>query len=296
MNAKYYAFLMVGIFLAIGLGMMIGMTLEDKNIVENQQTQMIQQIEDHFTHLRTETEQLQESMSSMEEQNDQLYELSSTLMTEVVRNKLSGVEVGVISFAGEKQKKDVGELCDFLQQTGATVQSTIVSFPSSDRDRTASAGKSSDEDPTISAVIESLVFSMRFGGVSPLLQEAEDLKLISHNGGYDVPIDKILLIGQGSSGMVCDRLLIQHASKAGIPVIAVEVGNRKDSGIGEYKKLGVSSVDHGDTIYGKLAVTSLLAGNQGNFGYGAESQMQLPSPLFPETDNDSVATNREKAQ
>lgn len=296
MNAKYYAFLMVGIFLAIGLGMMIGMTLEDKNIVEDQQTQMIQQIEDHFTRLRTETEQLQKSMSSMEEQNNQLYELSSTLMTEIVRNKLSGVQVGVISFAGETQKKDIGELCDFLQQTGATVQSTIVRFPSSDWDRTASAGKSPEEDSTISAVIESLVFTMRFGGVSPLIQEVEDLQMISHTGGYDVPIDKILLIGQGSSGVVCDRLLIRHASKAGIPVIAVELGDRKDSGIGEYKKLGISSVDHVETIYGKLAMASLLAGNQGNFGYGAESQMQLPNPLFPETDKGSVATNGEKTQ
>ena len=296
MNVKYYAFLMVGIFLAIGLGMMIGMTLEDKNIVENQQTQMIQQIEDHFTRLRTETEQLQKSMGSMEEQNNQLYELSSTLMTEVVRNKLSGIQVGVISFVGEKQKEDVGELCDFLQQTGAAVQSTIVRLPSSDGDRTASQGKVPKEDPTISAVIESLVFSMRFGGVTPLLQEVEDLKMISHTGGYEVPIDKILLIGQGSSGMACDRLLIQHALKAGIPVIAVEVGDRKDSGIGEYKKLGVSSVDHVETMYGKLAMVSLLAGNQGNFGYGAESQTQLPSPLFPEADSGSAATNGEKAQ
>ena len=32
-NIKYYVFLMVGIFLAIGLGMMIGITLENQNIV-----------------------------------------------------------------------------------------------------------------------------------------------------------------------------------------------------------------------------------------------------------------------
>lgn len=35
-NSKYYIYLIVSIFLALGLGIMIGVALENKNIIEDQ--------------------------------------------------------------------------------------------------------------------------------------------------------------------------------------------------------------------------------------------------------------------
>ena len=293
-NIKYYVFLMVGIFLAIGLGMMIGITLENQNIIENQQTQIIRQIEDRFVSLRTETEQLQESLQTSEDQKNQLHELSNMLLTEVVQNKLSGLQVALVSFSEQAQMKDI---VDFLHLTGASVPSSVSFSRPFGRDRAASANQSPDE--MISAVIDDLVFSMNFGGMTPLIQEAEDLKLISSTGGYEVPIDRIILIGQGNSSLAYDKLLINRALEAGIPVIAVETGDREDSAITEYKALGISTVDHVESIYGKVALASIWSGNQGNFGFGSEAQEQLPNPLFLETDNgspDSVAANGEKTQ
>src|SRR5690606_27439925 len=85
-NIRYYVFLLVGIFLAMGLGMMIGITLENQNIIENQQAHLIRQIEDRFVSLRSESEQLKMELGNMEVQKEQLQQLSSLLLTELIRD------------------------------------------------------------------------------------------------------------------------------------------------------------------------------------------------------------------
>jgi hypothetical protein len=296
-NIKYYVFLLVGIFLAIGLGMMIGVTLENQNIIENQQSQLIRQIEDQFVSLRTEKAELQEGLRLLENQRDQLYELSSMLLTEVVQNKLSDIHIGVISFTREVP---MGDMLDFLQLTGATVQSAVTftnAVPG--KELAALAGQSPDE--MITAVINDLVFSMNYGGITPLIQEAEDLKLITNDGGYDVPIDTIILMGQGSSTLPYDKLMIESALRAGMRIVAVEAGDIQESAIAEYKAFGISTVDHAESIYGKLALASILSGYKGNFGFSNEAQDILPSPLFLEVADmeqpeQSISTNREEIQ
>jgi hypothetical protein len=295
-NIKYYVFLMVGIFLAIGLGMMVGITLENQNIIENQQTQIIRQIEDQFVSLRAETSELKEGLRLTEDQRDQLQQLSSMLLTEVVQNKLSGMHVGIISFAGQAP---MGDMLDFLNLTGAAIQSA-VSFANimPGRELAASAAQSPDE--MMAAVINDLVFSMNFGSITPLIEEAEALKMISNTGSYDVPIDTIILLGQGSTTLSYDKMMIQSAQEAGLKIIAIETGDMKDSAISEYKTFGISTVDHVESVYGKLALASVLSGNEGNFGFGSDSQDALPNPLFLETESthpdNSISTNGEEIQ
>jgi len=296
-NIKYYVFLMVGIFLAIGLGIMIGITLENQNIIENQQTLLIRQIEDRFVSLRTETDVLQKNLHMVEEQRNQLYELSNMLMREIVRDKLSGVHVSLISFA---EQPHMGDLLDFLNLTGATVHSAITfSNPITESELAASIS-SQRPDEMITAIIDDLMFSMSFGGKTQLLQEAEELKLISNTGGYEYPIDIIILIGKGDTTYTYDRLLIERALETGIQLIAVEMGGMDDSAISKYKSYGISTIDHIDSIYGQLALASVLNGNKGNFGFGIDSEDLLPSPLFMDTNgsipNQTMTANGEELQ
>ena len=58
MYTKYYIILLIGIFLSLGLGILIGVTLENKDIIENQQILITRQIESEFSALRKETDML----------------------------------------------------------------------------------------------------------------------------------------------------------------------------------------------------------------------------------------------
>lgn len=278
-NIKYYVFLMIGIFLALGLGMMIGITLENEDIIQNQQTQIAKQIEDRFIALRSETDKLKDNLEGIENQRDQLQMLSNMLLKETVQHKLSGLNITLISFDKEAPIK---ELLDFLPLTGAYVQSNIF-LSNLIPDVFASdiaASVMQNEKELVTALISDFLYSMNFGGITPLIQEMQELKLISNTGGYEAPADVLILLGRGNITSNYDVMLINSALESGLPVIAVECGDVSDSAIDDYKAYGISTIDHIDTIYGKLALASVLSGNQGNFGLGNEAQALIPDPLF----------------
>ena len=278
-NIKYYVFLMIGIFLALGLGMMIGITLENEDIIQNQQTQIAKQIEDRFIALRSETDQLKDNLEGIENQRDQLQMLSNMLLKETVQHKLSGLNITLISFDKEAPIK---ELLDFLPLTGAYVQSNIF-LSNLIPDVFASdmaVSVMQNEKELVTALISDFLYSMNFGGITPLIQEMQELKLISNTGGYEAPADVLILLGRGNITSNYDVMLINSALESGLPVIAVECGDVSDSAIDDYKAYGISTIDHIDTIYGKLALASVLSGNQGNFGLGNEAQALIPDPLF----------------
>lgn len=270
---------MIGIFLALGLGMMIGITLENEDIIQNQQTQIAKQIEDRFIALRSETDQLKDNLEGIENQRDQLQMLSNMLLKETVQHKLSGLNITLISFDKEAPIK---ELLDFLPLTGAYVQSNIF-LSNLIPDVFASdmaVSVMQNEKELVTALISDFLYSMNFGGITPLIQEMQELKLISNTGGYESPADVLILLGRGNITSNYDVMLINSALESGLPVIAVECGDVSDSAIDDYKAYGISTIDHVDTIYGKLALASVLSGNQGNFGLGNEAQALIPDPLF----------------
>lgn len=268
---------MVGIFLSMGLGMMIGITLENHNIIENQQTQLIHQIEDRFVNLQTEATQLKMELTSVNDQREQLHELSSLMFEEIIQNKLSSVHVGVITFS---QQSSMDDMLDFLRFTGASVESALSLIPNThiDSEKTVHAIQQADE--FISTMIQELVYNMTYGELTPLIEEAEGLFINSYIRQYSFPVDAIILLGQGSSTLTHDKILIEKAKEAGIIVVAVESGQVETSNMSTYKTLGISTVDHVESIYGRLALASVLSGHVGNFGFGEDALDLLPSPLF----------------
>ena len=74
---------------------------------------------------------------------------------------------------------------------------------------------------------------------------------------------------------------MNYVKKNNIPIIVVENQETNLIDIDKYKKMGISTVDHIDTLYGKLSLISLLYGNTGNYGFKEGSQGILPEELFP---------------
>ncbi|HCS72676.1 MAG TPA: hypothetical protein DIW17_02210 [Clostridiales bacterium] len=278
-NIKYFVFLLIGIFLSLGLGIMIGITLENQNIIENQQTQLIHQIEDHFVSLQSETSQLKLELAGLNDQTTQLQDLSSMLFKEVIQNKLSDFNVGVISFS---QENSMTELVDFLQLTGVSIQCAVSLLPDSTIAGDTAVHTMQQPDELVTTIIQELVYSMNYAELTPLVQEAEDFLIHSYTRQYLFPVDIIILLGQGTATLSYDNILVNKVKEAGITVVAVETGQVETSCISNYKNWGISTVDHVESIYGRLALASVISGHTGNFGFGEEALDLLPSPLFYE--------------
>lgn len=276
-NIKYLILFMIGIFLALGLGIMIGITLENQNIIENQQAQLIHQIEEHFVNLRNETEQMKLEIDNLEDEKTQLQKLSSLLLTEVIQGKLTGKQLGLVTFSKQAPMK---ELLDFLDLTGATIQAAVTIYcDSSNKDETM-VDAIQQPDEIMTSIVQELVYSMGYGDVTPLIQEALDLMMDSHAGYFECPVDAIILVAHGNSTLECDNMLIHNAMEAGIPIVVVETSEFGSNALSKYRSLGISTVDDVESTFGKLALTFVLFGNKGNFGLSSGGLDILTNPLF----------------
>ncbi len=287
-HVKYYVFLMIGIFMSLGLGIMIGITLENRDVLENQQIQIARQIEDHFIAMRSETDSLKNQLKELESQRSEMEGLTALLLDETVKNRLAGLRVAVLCL---ENPEGLEEMLSFVRTTGAIVESCIFlqALPAPHDVQDGSQVMSlPDTGRLLEELAEDLICAMVYGGMSERLEALEAQGLVVNTIAYDDPVDVVILFG-GKGEVISgqgrlDILLIENASDYGIPIIAVENGERANSFIPEYIRYGISTVDHAETEYGKLALVSLLSGRHGNFGLIQGVQGRLPQPLFLEPD------------
>jgi len=291
-HLKYYLILIITIFLSLGLGMAIGISLESKDILERQQTMIAQQLEEEFLGIRNENRQLKEQISALEENHKKATELCDILFTSLVHNRLEGLRVSIIETS---DKNDYSELIQLLKLSGASIESNITlrsnifSQGSDIKDVIEVTSKQQAEVAEIYAwLAENLVESLVTGQATKSISRLNELRLVRSVIDVQNGCDVIILAGNGKNEnssenhIGFDLHLIQTSLDMNIPIIAVENERVAISAIADYKKLGISTVDHIDTIYGKISLISLLLGNMGNYGIGDEADDGImPNPLFP---------------
>jgi hypothetical protein len=96
------------------------------------------------------------------------------------------------------------------------------------------------------------------------------------------PADVVLLYtgsADAAGQQNLDTAFIEQALPMGLAVIGVGAGEGALAGVARWMSAGISTVDHSDTYYGKLALVALLAGRRGNYGIIGGGG-PLPQPLF----------------
>ncbi|NLN41257.1 MAG: copper transporter, partial [Clostridiales bacterium] len=66
-NMKYYLILLISVFLSLGIGIAVGISLESKDVLEKQHSILVQRLEEEFAVIRSENQQLKEALTSLEE-------------------------------------------------------------------------------------------------------------------------------------------------------------------------------------------------------------------------------------
>ncbi len=276
MHVKYYIILLIGIFLSLGLGILIGVTLENKDVLENQQILITRQIENEFSALRQEAEMLKADLENLEKEKEQADSLCNYLFSRLTENRLDQINIAMIGFSASDMYY---ELEQFLQSAGAAIKASVVIEPDLYTQQLDIAAVSDvfndgiDETGRFYNIIaEELIFSIIDGSTSPLMNRVKDLQLINISINSEESGDIIILYGNGRDkstklygNQFFDIALIQAAKNLGLPIIAVEPSSVGSSAIPEYKRMGVSVVENIDTKFGKLELVSLLETNRDGF-------------------------------
>lgn len=281
LHMKYYIILLIGIFLSLGLGILIGVTLENKDVLEKQQILITRQIESEFSALRKEADMLKTSLEAIEKEKEQADSMCNYLFSRLTENRLMGISISMICMGADDA---CYELEEFLRLAGASIESGIIIWPELFRRRVdvtavseAFNEETKEPDRLYGLIAEELVFSIADGCATPLMNRIEEMHLISiindftESGGIDV----IVLLGNGrdnesqmNGDQYFDIALIQAANNLGLQVIAVEPASIGRSAIPEYRNMGIFTVKNIDTIPGKLELIAVLESIQA----GPESQ------------------------
>lgn len=289
-NIKYYLTLLISVFLSLGIGIIIGISLESKDVLEKQQNTIAQRLEEEFIEIRNENRQLKEMLASLEESEQKNTRLYESLFNAIVKNKLDGLRVALIE-AGDD--RDFSSLISLLKISGASIESNITFGSRLFRQNTESdnaidvlAPLGLEKTEFYDELAGNIIDSLSIGQYTDFLESLMNLNLLHSSIDIQDSCDAIILAYGGMNHdkegieRLCDNL-IELSSDYRIPIILVQNADTNLIDLRRYKKKDISTVDHVDTLHGRLSLVSLLYGNRGNYGYGVGSDGILPDEIFP---------------
>ncbi len=288
-NVKYYVVTIVSIFLAIGIGIVIGFMLNAQDVLSTQREDIVSQLETKFDYLKEENETVKAESQKINEENEKLEEFNDSVYQEVISERLKGLNIGVIETNDNYLYSEVSKT---LTSAGANVLSntTIKDLILTDEEKLkeiykTTTGKESSE--IVVTAIEELTQSIIEGKVTPFITALNDEGYIDISGAYNEKIDYIVMGGGNNEENydrynLIDKAIVDIGKKNDISLVGIEKEDVKHSYVDKYKESRVSSVDNIESTIGKITLVLVMDGNPGNFGVNPDAE-----GIAPKTENTS---------
>ncbi|QZY56818.1 copper transporter [Crassaminicella profunda] len=270
-NLKYYVITIVAIFLAIGIGIFIGIMLDGQDLIVDQQKEIVAQLESKFDEFKIKQDSLQEKIDVLNLEKDKNERFLNKIYPELVKDKLKDLNVMVLETS---EHYDYSGVNDAFKKAGVSnVTNMIIKEGNKEgiieiAQEFGIAGDSVDlEEQIIKKFCDVLVS----GEDKAFIEKLKEKKIIDYADDFIVPADYIVIAG-GSIDKdqnifnKFDQPIINYSKSKNIPIMAVEKIEVAYSNIGEYKKLRISTVDNVDTIIGKISMLMVVSGQEGHFG------------------------------
>lgn len=290
-NMRYLIVSLASVFLALGIGMFIGLNFDGQEIFLEQQETLINDMEYKFEEMRTANEELQENIKLKNQNLDNYEEFTNTIFPRLIDLKLQDMNIAVIE---TNDDYIYNEISSTIKKAGGKVSLTTYikeefsletseKFDEIYRYFTEKKGEIVDRDNFHTFLSEKVAQSILEQDLQTLeyLQEQEVIEL---KGEYREDIDCFIIAGGSDSenklSMIekIDIPLIRKIKQYNIPIIGVEQSNVKNSYMETYKKQKISTIDNIDTIMGQYSLVEIILGNSGNYGIKSSADFIIPQP------------------
>lgn len=291
-DLKYHIASLVAVFLALGIGILVGSAVLGDNVndvIMRQQQQMVDDLNKNFEKIRKDNIAAQNEIATYESSLNYSRQYEKQLLPLLVANKLSGKKVAIIETNNYGFHDD---WINTLKMAGAKVSSittVLDGFNLKDEEtRRQLVTKLMLNSETVAAVSKEVAEEIAIGIISAQnienLHYFEQLGMIKTSGDYGVPVDAVIFVGgsqsdQGDRCAVLDLPMMNYFLSQNVPVYGVETSDVAYSYMKQYQKLKVSTVDNIDMIPGQLSLVMAVYGKQGN--YGIKTTARQPFPALP---------------
>ena len=122
-NFKYFIVSIGSIFLALGIGILVGSSLGSNETIQKQNEAIVKDIDEQFNELKTKDEQLSKENISLKENTDRYKKYIESNELLLTAGKLTGRQIGIISFS---EKDSLDNLDTVISNAGGNVAFNIV--------------------------------------------------------------------------------------------------------------------------------------------------------------------------
>ncbi|MGB9826279.1 MAG: copper transporter, partial [Desulfofundulus sp.] len=231
-NLRYHIASLVAVFLALGLGILVGITMLGNDTLTRQQKQLADKLMAQMEQLREKNEAVEARANALESDNQKQKQFEKQVLPVLVRDRLAGCRLAIIETNSYGFPDD---LIATLQLAGAEVESitTVLNgFYINGQEQTLQK-RLGWSNLTNEQLITGLAREIAQGlvkGRNRAMDVLEEENLIKFSGNYGVPLDGVIIIGGSQDRSMVrvqelDLPLIDELLQSKIPVYGVEETN-----------------------------------------------------------------------
>lgn len=293
-DIRYHIASLVAVFLALGLGILIGSALLGNDALVSEQEKMISRLEKEFDRMKME----QKNKDELVREKDGLLEIEQrfgkTVLPILINGKLADRRIAIVRSNDSSEFQLSKDLSNILKSAGANVSviATIKKWPNlSDPVEKQATAEVFGLNPTKANWLEELftaiVEELTSGRTSPLLTALQNQEYLAMNNIENHgPVDTIIFLGgenivDNIQNKRIDLYMIDAARRSGLTVVGVEPTKTPVSYMNSYRKKGITTVDNIDMAPGQIALVLALAdGKKGDYGIKEGAKNLMPEIIL----------------
>lgn len=273
---RYHALSLAAVFLALGIGIVLGVTIGDSLVSETEQGIR--------SSLRGDVSDARDRAERLEGELDERNAVIERALPALVEDRLDGERVAILAF-GSLPDDVRGPAEDAIEEAGGQVDSTsVIEIPPDERALGGAVGGrfqrlGSDVD-LLRALGERIGRSVAVGGrLAQRLERRLDEDFRGDYAGADAvvvyrdPQDDL-----PDTAVALEEAIVGGLLSSGVPVVGVERGGTDPSQVPFFEDNELTSVDSVDVPAGRAALVFALEGARGSFGFKDSADAPLPEP------------------
>jgi hypothetical protein len=283
-SARYHAYSLIAVFIALAIGILIGAGF-GQDVVSNTSESLRESLKGDLEDARAQIDDLNGELDQEQQFGEQAYPA-------LVDGRLEGDRVGLIALGGlpPNVSDDVEAT---LEPTGATLSEVAVVREPPDAGALADQLQGTqfarvDRDPQLLEDFGRVAGrQLVLGG---RLLDASREQLLTRSSGRAARLDGVIVVRDAPDEFdepdqtALDRLeagLLEGIGTAGRPVVGVEQSDTDPSSIQLFDSHDIPTSDSIDFVSGRVAAVFVLLGADGNFGTKDTADQLLPDLLVP---------------
>lgn len=280
-NIKYFIVTIAAVFFSLGIGIMIGFNLNNSEIFTQQQIKLVDDMDKKLNELRVKNDEMNNQLVEKDKSIEIYNEFVNSYYEDLIKDRLVDKNLLIIQTTDDYFFSDISQ---WAAISGANIHTYLTINSNNFNSLTiAQYPDLFTEDSLDTEKLFNYIINLTSENNSLKLAELEQLgilKIVSTSNNQE-PFNQVVLLGgelEESKEKVekVDLALARSISSKNIPIVFAEESNANYSSIEQFKNLKISTVDNVDQAIGRISLSVVLSGVDGNYGI-----KDTASKLFP---------------